>query len=159
MINAQSSELAKVLSTSVAPVFLITGIAAVLSIMSLRYGRVIDRIRTLLRDGPKLYQKDVGADHLSQELRALYKRARLLRLTIILEIIAIFFVALTIFAVFFSLTFDFQLVYPSLGMFIASFVFLLIGLALFISDFAISLSSIKHDMNTRAAESIDKPLH
>jgi uncharacterized membrane protein len=158
MINPHSTELARVLSTSVAPVFLITGIAAVLSIMSLRYGRVIDRIRTLLRDGPKLYQKDVGAEHLSRELRSLYKRARLLRLTIIFEIIAIFFVALTIFAVFFSLTFEVQLVYPSLAMFIASFVFLLIGLALFISDFAISLSSIKHDMNTRAAESIETPL-
>ena len=47
IIATDSSELAKLMSASIAPVFLITGIAGKLSTMSLRYGRVIDRIRTL----------------------------------------------------------------------------------------------------------------
>ncbi len=86
MMATDSSELAKLMSASIAPVFLITGIGGILSTMALRYGRVIDRIRTLLRDGPKLYRKEIGTDHLNRELRSLYKRARLLRMSIILGV-------------------------------------------------------------------------
>lgn len=60
MLATDSSELAKLMSASIAPVFLITGIAGILSIMSLRYGRVIDRIRTLLRDGPSSIAKKLA---------------------------------------------------------------------------------------------------
>ncbi|MFW7380440.1 MAG: DUF2721 domain-containing protein [Oligoflexus sp.] len=150
MIQTQSSEIAKIMSASVAPVFLITGVAAILSIMALRYGRVIDRIRTLLRDGPRLYQKEVGADHLEKELKTLYKRARILRSTIIFEIISVFHISLTIFTLFFSLAFGYELVIGPLVFFIAGLIFLLIGLALFIQDFALSLACIENDLRARS---------
>lgn len=150
MIQTHSHEIAKIMSASVAPVFLITGVAGILSIMALRYGRVIDRIRTLLRDGPKLYQKEVGADHLEKELKTLYKRARILRLTIILEIISVFQVSLTIFSLFFSMAFGVELVLGPLIFFIAGLSFLLVGLAFFIQDFVLSLACIEHDLKVRS---------
>lgn len=150
MIVNQSSEIAKIMSASVAPVFLITGVAAILSIMVLRYGRVIDRIRTLLREGPRLYQRVVDSDHLERELKTLYKRAKILRLTIVMEIISVFQVSLTIFALFSSLAFDISLAYSPLVFFIAGLIFLLLGLALFIQDFMLSLACIENDMKVRS---------
>jgi hypothetical protein len=149
MIPSQSTEIAKMMSASVAPVFLITGIAGILSIIVVRYGRVIDRIRTLLREGPRLYQTEVGADHLEQELRSLYGRARRLRRTIILEITAAFLVVLTIFSIFFSLSFEVNVYYAPMVFFIMSLTFLLLGLVLLIRDFAASLICIEHDMKVR----------
>ncbi len=150
MNHPQSAEIAKIMSSSIAPVFLITGIAGILSIMSLRYGRVIDRIRTLLREGPKLYQKELGNDHLHRELRTLYRRARILRIAIITEVASIFAISLTIFAMFFSLSFDVDVMFGPQFLFIASLIFLMIGLGLFIQDYALSLNCIENDMGVRS---------
>jgi hypothetical protein len=138
------------MSASIAPVFMITGISAVLSIMALRYGRVIDRIRTLLRDGPKLYKKELGGDHLTRELRSLYTRAKLLRIIIILEVVSIFCISITIFTLFLSLSFGVSLPFVPQIFFIISLFFLMVGLILFIQDFAMSLACIEHDMNVRS---------
>lgn len=146
----ESSEIVKIMSSSIAPVFLITGIASILSIMSLRYGRVVDRIRTLLRDGPKLYQREIGNDHLNRELKMLYKRARLLRVSIILEVAAIFCISATILAIFFSMTLQIEFYYAPQSFFVMALIFLIVGLGLFIRDYAISLTSIEEDMNVRS---------
>jgi hypothetical protein len=148
--HVQSAEIAKIMSASIAPVFLITGIAGILSIMSLRYGRVVDRIRTLLREGPKLYQKELGNDHLHRELRTLYRRARILRIAIITETASIFAISLTIFAMFFSLSFNIDVMFGPQFLFIASLVLLMVGLGLFIQDYALSLDCIENDMDVRS---------
>jgi hypothetical protein len=151
MVATDSSELAKLMSASIAPVFLITGIGGILSIMVLRYGRVIDRIRTLLRDGPKLYRKEIGTDHLNRELRSLYKRARLLRLSIIFGVASIFSISITIFVLFFSMSYGFGSLYIPQFFFILGLLLLMLGLALFIQDFAMSLACIEHDMDVRSS--------
>jgi hypothetical protein len=151
MMATDSSELVKLMSSSIAPVFLITGIGSILSAMSLRYGRVVDRIRTLLRDGPKLYRKEIGTDHLTRELKSLYKRARLLRLSIILAVVSIFAISFTIFVLFFSLAFGLEALYIPQFFFILALILLMVGLALFIQDFAMSLACIEHDMDARSS--------
>jgi Fe2+ transport system protein B len=151
MLPTDGSEMAKLMSASIAPVFLITGIGGILSIMSLRYGRVIDRIRTLLRDGPKLYRKEIGADHLNRELRSLYKRARMLRLAIILGVVSIFSISITVFVLFFALSFGVSTLYIPQIFFILALILLMIGLALFIQDFAMSLACIELDMDVRSS--------
>ncbi len=149
LMATESSELAKIMSSAIAPVFMITGIAAILSTMSLRYGRVIDRIRQLLTEGPKLYRRELGQDHMNRELKSLYSRARLLRLAIIVNVVSIFAISLTIFALFFSLSFGIELPYVPQVLFILALLLMMIGLLLFINDFAMSLTCIEHDMNVR----------
>jgi hypothetical protein len=151
----ETSALAKLMATSIAPVFLITGIAAILNTMSLRYGRVIDRIRILLREGPRLYHKEIGAEYMHRELRALYQRARLLRLSIILEGIAVFGISMTIVVLFASLSLDFSTYYIPQFFFVLSLVLLMAGVALFVQDFAVSLACIELDMQTRSDVEID----
>ncbi|MCX6127972.1 MAG: DUF2721 domain-containing protein [Proteobacteria bacterium] len=150
IVATDSSELAKLMSASIAPVFLITGIAAILSTMSLRYGRVIDRIRSLLRDGPKLYRKELGNEHLTRELKSLYKRARLMRLAVILGVVSIFSISITVFVLFFSMSYAVNVYYVPQAFFILALVLLMIGLLLFIQDFALSLACIEHDMSVRS---------
>lgn len=67
--------MAKVIQTAVAPVFLITGIAATLGVLSSRLARVTDRARTLERK-LKLSHDEEFNRSLTTELRALLKRAR-----------------------------------------------------------------------------------
>lgn len=142
--------MASILSQAVAPVFLITGASSLIAIMSHRYGRVVDRIRILLRDGSKLYQKDISIDHVSLEIHALYRRAKILRFTIILTVLSVFLVCSTVFVLYLSISRT--LPFPNLAQacFIGSLVVLMIALTMFIQDFMISLGSIKHDIKTRS---------
>ncbi len=148
--HIQGAEISKLMSASIAPVFLITGIGSILSIMSLRYGRVFDRIRTLLREGPKLYQKELGNDHLVKELKVNYRRARILRVAIILETSSIFAISSTIFTLFFSLSFGVEVYFIPQATFIVSLILLMAGLLFFMHDFALSLACIEHDMEVRS---------
>ena len=160
MIPIESSALAKLMSASIAPVFLITGISGILATMSLRYGRVIDRIRTLLRDGPKLYlHEQLGAEHFNQELLSLYKRARLMRMAIICEVLSIFSIAITIFGLFFSMSFGFEFPYAPQIFFSVALILMIIGLFPFIKDFAMSLRCIEHDMNVRSTVELPESKH
>jgi hypothetical protein len=156
MTHLESAEISKIMAASIAPVFLITGIGALLAIMSQRYGRVVDRIRTLLREGPKLYQKELGIDHLNRELRILYKRARLLRVTIIIEVASIFCISATILAMFFAMSFSVEVYFAPQSFFTMSLLFLMVGLGLFIQDYAMSLRCIEDDMDVRSALDIQE---
>ncbi|MBS3797074.1 MULTISPECIES: DUF2721 domain-containing protein [unclassified Pseudoalteromonas] len=79
--------MAKVIQTAVAPVFLITGIAATLGVLSSRLARITDRARTLER---KLkISSDEDFNHsLTTELRALLKRARYIHFAFSLSVLS-----------------------------------------------------------------------
>ena len=142
-----------ILSKAIAPVFLISAVALVVNGQTARYGRVIDRARTLLREGRKLYERDIN-DHVSVELRSLYRRAHILRTAIILASTSIFFVVIAIFLLFLGLMFEVSIPLAPEFSFVASLAILLISMALFIEDFAISLKSLKHDIYSRGDPSI-----
>lgn len=150
------SEIAKAMTIALTPVFLITAIAALLTTMAARFGRVVDRIRTLLREGKFLYNTPLNYDHAILEINALYKRAKLLRITMIFTATSIFFVCFTVAMIFASLLFSFSSWYIPAFSFICALLSLLIGVGLFIEDFAISLSTIKSDIRTRAPDVVKK---
>src|SRR5690348_10007861 len=104
-----SNESVSIMSQAIAPVFLISAVAVVLTCMATRYGRVIDRIRTLLREGDKLYGKFRSSDHVRKEIQSLYRRAKILRTSVILTVLSIFFVVFAIFMLFIELLFHFDL--------------------------------------------------
>jgi len=90
-----ADETVKVMSASIAPVFLISGVGVILSSMTLRYGRIIDRVRGIL-DTIQQTPNAPNAEFLRKELGYLYKRAVQLRTTIILASTSIFCISLTI---------------------------------------------------------------
>lgn len=71
-----------VLQTAIGPVILISGVALLLLTMTNRFGRTIDRARLLSSE-----LANAGAEHrvhILGQLRVIWKRARLIRLSILL---------------------------------------------------------------------------
>lgn len=142
----------EILTSAIAPVTLITGVAFLTSIMAPRFGRCIDRIRTILI---KLESSVVtGAqreNHLNQ-LEILYRRTTILRNTMISAGICILFVVLTIAATFSHLLVGFpgpRIIVTIFFFALASLVILTIG---FIYDFLQSLNAVKIEIEFALGE-------
>lgn len=145
----QMLDVTRAMSTAIAPVFLVTGVGALLTAMAMRYGRVIDRAREVLREAAASPQDEARRNRVDTELRRLYRRARILRLTIILAATSIFCVSVTILMLFASITLEIKLPLAVSLLFTASLIFLIAALAFFIEDFAISLGGLKFEITSR----------
>ncbi len=76
-MNIQISDIGHVIQLAIAPVFLLTGVATKLTVLTNRLARIIDRTRVLedrLRGGPNL--------EYSSELEVLYTRSHLINYAI-----------------------------------------------------------------------------
>src|SRR5881392_1640263 len=79
-MNIQISDIGHIIQLAIAPVFLLTGVATKLSVLTNRLGRIIDRTRVLeerLRAGPDAIYID--------ELEILYRRSHLINYAITLS--------------------------------------------------------------------------
>ncbi len=92
-----ATDIAHVVQSSVAPVFLLTGVAAMLGVLTNRLSRIVDRARTLERE----LQAHPGlAAHLHADLAVLARRAVFINSAISLCVIAALMVALVVVALF-----------------------------------------------------------
>ena len=95
MNPASLEHLTHILQLSIAPVALISGVGLLLLSMTNRLGRVIDRARELVRQGPT--EAEAGRD---DEQHILWRRARFLLLAIAFISTAIFLAVLMVAALF-----------------------------------------------------------
>jgi len=72
-LQAPITSIAHAISLATAPVFLLTGVGAVLGVLTSRLGRTIDRSRLLQSRDPELHD-----EHTRRELRRLQRRAHLI---------------------------------------------------------------------------------
>jgi hypothetical protein len=142
------------LQASIAPVTLISGVGFLSLVMSNRFGRVIDRLRALLRQ-IHLSQDDQIKKMLKQEVSALYKRANHLRIAAVLGGASIFCTALTIFLIFANLMFDLPLDLAVEIAFVLSLVCLLFFALIFIYDFGITLRAVNFEMIQHLEQPLD----
>jgi hypothetical protein len=86
MFQTESSTLgiAHVVQLSVAPVFLLTGVSALLGVLTNRLARIIDRARTL--EGALIIPPELQPQHIHEDLLTLSKRARLINTAITLSV-------------------------------------------------------------------------
>ncbi len=87
----QIAEIARVIQLSVAPVFLLTGVSALLGVLSTRLGRTIDRARAL---------EATESGHVLQDLAVLSRRAKLIYRAILLATTCALLVCFVIAALF-----------------------------------------------------------
>lgn len=137
MITGQPvSDIAHLVQMAVAPVFLLTGVGAVLSVLTTRLSRVIDRGRQLdhwVSEGhdPSWYE---------HELKKLAKRNALINTAITLATMAAFFVCAVILAIFTSQIFPSQSAFGDVvtTFFILAMLCLMCSLAFFLAEIKVA---------------------
>ncbi len=142
MLQAEITELIGILAASIAPVIVISGVGLLLLSMTNRYSRVIDRARELVRELDKTKVTE-RRQILTEEVQIVYRRARLLRLAIILSSVSILFVAVTVLSLFAAQVFKVRIDYVSVPCFGLSLIALLGSLYFFIRDVGVSLVALE----------------
>jgi hypothetical protein len=135
------SAVAHVIQLAVAPVFLLSGIGAMLAVMTSRLGRVIDRARVL---EDRLDGASPGVQRaIHGELAALSRRASLVGRAITLCTMTALLVC-TVIAVLFSSAFlHFDASYPVALLFIAAMLAFFLGLLWFLREIFIATATLR----------------
>ena len=135
------SNVANAIQLAVAPVFLLTGIGAILTVMAHRLARIVDRFRAL-GDSDNEYRAKKN-----KEMEVLLRRARWVHWAISLSTTAALLVCMVIAALFIGseLRFDSSRVVSLL--FISAMLVLIIGLLCFLREIYLSTGTIEKSKN------------
>ena len=136
------AQLVRILSASIAPVIVISGVGLLLLSMTNRHSHVIDRARVLVKDLEATREPE-RRDSLVEQIRMIYRRARILRLAIILGAFSILFVAVTVLSLFAGQVMGAGIDYFSVPCFGLSLLALLGSLYCFIRDVGLSLGALE----------------
>lgn len=139
--------LAHVIQLSVAPVFLLTGLGAMLNVLASRLGRIVDRARTVAGHLETAEAQDAGAQatmatDLRRQLAALVRRARITQFAISLLVGSSLLVALVIVTLFGSAYFSLNAAVPVAVLFAGAMVALIGGLLCFLLEVHLAIGSL-----------------
>ena len=137
--------IAKVIQTAVAPVFLITGIAATLGVLSNRLARITDRARLLDR---KLNnnQDDSLASSLTQEMRALLKRSRCIHIAFSMSVLSALLVCAVVMMMFISHLYTMPLSVTISSCFIGAMILLICAFLALLTEVFLATRSMRRGM-------------
>lgn len=144
MQAAGISTVAHVIQLAVAPVFLLTGVGAILAVLINRLARVVDRFRVLERRLPEISLAEAPANKTAQqtEMQILSRRARLIHWAISLCTICALFVCVVIATLFVGSVVGVDLSGAIALLFIAAMLALIAGLLSFLREIALATSNI-----------------
>ena len=138
LTSPEISDIAHVVQLAVAPVFLLTGVGAILSVLTTRMGRVIDRAHRIdgwIDDGK-------NPAHYAPELLTLSQRLKLIHLAIMLCSLSAFLVCGVVFTIFVGTYADVRIGGAVALLFAGAMVMLIGALALFMREIQIARRSI-----------------
>ena len=138
----------QILTGSIAPVIVISGVGLVLLSISNRYGRALDRVRALLKQIEQGDAATASAIRLDQQLHRTYRRAKLLRSSMMYGSASIFFVSLTILALFAEYILRVALDYIALPFFALCLLCLVVSLYYSIRDIMVSMGALELEINS-----------
>jgi hypothetical protein len=133
----------QILTASIAPVIVISGVGLLLLSITNRYGRAIDRARLLARDLGESDPESARRRHLADQLRFTSERARILRSSMIYASASIFFVSLTILSLFAEQVLQLQKDYIALPFFALCLLSLVVSMYFSIRDITVSLRALE----------------
>lgn len=139
---AEPLDIVHIIELSVAPVFLIAGIGALLNVMTSRLARVIDRGRRLEEMIESEPESAARTRHLN-ELRALDKRMKRINFAISLSTLAALLVCVVIMTLFASELVAFDLSRGVAVLFIGAMGALIAALMLFLMEISIAIKTIR----------------
>ena len=138
----------QILTASIAPVIVISGVGMLLLSISNRYGRTIDRARELLRRLEQSDPQSADSKHMEEQLEHTHHRARMLRLSMVCASWSIFFVALTILSLFAEQVFQLGRDVIALPVFAIALLALLISIYYSIRDINVSLKALELELSS-----------
>jgi hypothetical protein len=144
MLALSVAQLIPVLQTAIGPTILISGVGLLLLTMTNRLGRTIDRARAAARELPDPSATD-HAKHAGQ-LRVLWRRARLIRLSIALASLSALFAAILIIVLFVTALLQIENVWLICALFIICLICLIGSLVVFIHDINLALAALKLEL-------------
>lgn len=126
------TEIATVIQLAVAPAFLLTGIGAILAVMSTRLSRIVDRYR-ILKEGSKKLNKE----HM-KEIEFLIKRSKWTHWAIALTTVSALLICVLIAMIFIATEVLFNFDQLITILFILAMAFLIFGLLSFLKEVDLS---------------------
>lgn len=139
-IQLQVASIAHVIQLAVAPVFLLTGVAGMLSVLTNRLSRVIDRARLL--EG-RLQEERAKHPELRQELGLLSRRARLINWAISLCTLCALLVCAVIVVLFLGAFLGVEVARPAAVLFITAMLALFAGLLTFLREIYLATRGLR----------------
>jgi len=137
------TDVAHVIQVAVAPVFLLSGIGAMLGVFVTRLGRIVDRSRVLddrleaIADGLKA--------RILAELVTLSRRSQLIERAIVLATAAGFFVCLVIVTLFVDYLFGFEVAVPVASFFLLGMLCLITAFGNFLYEVIMATSRLRRE--------------
>jgi hypothetical protein len=134
------SSVSHVIQLAVAPVFLLSGVGAILAVLINRLGRIVDRYRSLEDGRPK---PEAGAGSVPDlEMKILSQRARLIHWAISLCTIGALFICIVIATLFVGSMLHVGVSQAIALMFVGAMLALIAGLLSFLREIALATGSI-----------------
>jgi len=135
------ADIAHVIQLSIAPVFLISGIAALLSVLSGRLARLIDRARIL--EAQIANANGAAQDHLHDELSILARRGKLIYRAITLGTTSALLVCFVIASLFISALGEYPISKIVGGLFIGAMLALIAALLFFLREVFLATRALR----------------
>jgi len=137
-------DLIPVLQVAVGPVILISGVGLLLLTLTNRFGRAVDRSRQLAREKKSL--PNSGPKLLEGQVEILYRRAKLIRLSIILAAFSLLLASVLIIVLFLSALLKLESAILICLLFIGCMLALILSLCSFIQEIQLSLAALKLEL-------------
>lgn len=148
---ASIEAIAQVIQLSVAPVFLLAGIAGLLTMLSGRLGRIIDRARVVERRIPQA-RREEQKQLLSSETDALWARIRLVNWAIRLCVSGALMVCLVIVALFVGDFAAFNISALIAVLFVGALLLIISGLGCMLREVGIAIRQLRRGFETSLDE-------
>ena len=133
----------QILTASIAPVIVISGVGLLLLSITNRYGRAIDRARLLARELSESDPESARRRQLSDQLRLTNERAHMLRSSMLCASTSIFFVSLTVLSLFAEQLLSLQKDFIALPFFALCLLSLVVSMYYSIRDITVSLAALE----------------
>jgi len=146
MTSIPVKELIPVLQIAIGPVILISGVGLVLLSLTNRFGRAIDRSRTLGREVRGAEPEE--RQRLTGQIEILYRRARVIRLSIIMAALSVLLASVLIIVLFIAALSKLEAGFVIVMLFICCLASLIVSLLAFIRDIQLSLHALRLELGT-----------
>ena len=144
MVSTTLSELIPMLQVAVGPVILISGVGLLLLSLTNRFGRAVDRSRQLIRELRGATESD--SLRLEGQIDVLYRRARLIQVSIVLATMSLLLAAVLIITLFLTALLKIEAAVLLIALFICCLITLIVSLIAFLVDIHLSLKALKLEM-------------